>query len=816
MGEGKAHRKKKSGRKAEKRKHAVDSKKGQSQQDGGSTGRMVDKEAQRKANPKAFVFSSRGKAKIQKARSAEKDQRRMHVPAVERAVEEPPPFTVLVHGPPGVGKTTLLRCLIKHYTRQDVREIKGPITVVAGKSRRLTFLECPQDMASMLDAAKVADLVLLLIDGAFGFEMETFEFLNLLQVHGFPKVMGVLTHLDGFKDNKALKKTKKALKHRFWTEIYQGAKLFYLSGIRNGKYLKREVHNLARFISVMKFRPLTWRQTHPYLLADRFEDVTPGEALRANPKCDRDITVYGYVRGTNWRQNLVSHIAGVGDFRVNEISAMPDPCPLPGQAKKRSLNERERLIYAPMSDVGGLLFDKDAMYVEIPDWKVQYSASGTVGAHEIGGGENLVRSLQATQIGIDEKLDKSRIQLFAGGAKLTGDEANQILDKSTPGDGVNGKMMNGYRMEESEFESESNSDDEEEDDEDDEEDSEGEDDHQGRRDQDKHHGGPTDQEVVWASDGRMRRRANFKTQDIKGNEFNLDKKDVDASDSFDSDSSSEDIDSDSESEGLGGAAQWKNAMLERAAILFSTRAADLQDYIYGKRSLNSEETITRNRGAKQLSAEGVDSDDSDELFQPKARTNNRSKSESEHFQDHNSLDTSKLKMDTDILNHWEAPGAPEELRNRFVTGDWQAGEARSLARPDHDTNDGSLEHSEDEIYGDFEDLETGKVFSGSDDPATRAAALAIKAADAEEASIAAKKAAKKAAFDSEYDQAGSGKGVKDGMDGDVTKPSESKIDDDEPETYYDAIKREMAERVQRTKAAMDALDSEQRIAMEVR
>ena len=34
----------------------------------------------------------------------------------------------------------------------------------------------------MIDAAKYADLVLLMIDGGFGFEMETFEFLNLLQV----------------------------------------------------------------------------------------------------------------------------------------------------------------------------------------------------------------------------------------------------------------------------------------------------------------------------------------------------------------------------------------------------------------------------------------------------------------------------------------------------------------------------------------------------------------------------------------------------------------------------------------------------------
>ena len=63
--------------------------------------------------------------------------------------------------------------------------------------------------------------VLLLIDASFGFEMEIFEFLNVCQVHGFPKIMGVLTHLDLLKNNKALKKTKKKLKTRFWTEVYQ-------------------------------------------------------------------------------------------------------------------------------------------------------------------------------------------------------------------------------------------------------------------------------------------------------------------------------------------------------------------------------------------------------------------------------------------------------------------------------------------------------------------------------------------------------------------------------------------------------------------
>ena len=73
----------------------------------------------------------------------------------------------------------------------------------------------------MIDVAKVADLVLLMIDSSFGFEMETFEFLNICQVHGMPRIMGVLTHMDLLANQKQLKKIKKKLKHRFWTEIYQ-------------------------------------------------------------------------------------------------------------------------------------------------------------------------------------------------------------------------------------------------------------------------------------------------------------------------------------------------------------------------------------------------------------------------------------------------------------------------------------------------------------------------------------------------------------------------------------------------------------------
>lgn len=61
--------------------------------------------------------------------------------------------------------------------------------------------------------------------------------------------------------------------------------------------------------------------------------------------------------------------------QIVDINALPDPCPLPHTIKKRGLNDKERLLYAPMADVGGLLYDKDAVYIDIPDWKVRGCSS---------------------------------------------------------------------------------------------------------------------------------------------------------------------------------------------------------------------------------------------------------------------------------------------------------------------------------------------------------------------------------------------------------------------------------------------------------
>lgn len=56
---------------------------------------------------------------------------------------------------------------------------------------------------------------------------------------------------------------------------------------------------------------------------------------------------------------------GCGDAKISDICYLPDPCPLPDKLKKRSLVDKERLMYAPFSGVGGIVYDKDAVYIDL-------------------------------------------------------------------------------------------------------------------------------------------------------------------------------------------------------------------------------------------------------------------------------------------------------------------------------------------------------------------------------------------------------------------------------------------------------------------
>lgn len=362
----------------------------------------------KKRNPKAFAINAPKAAERRFRRKQDLEESRFHVPLANRTPLEPPPVVVAVVGPPLAGKTTLIKSLVKYYTRYGLNEANGPITIVSGKKRRITLIECNNDVYSMVDVAKVADLVLLMVDASFGFEMELFEFLNICQAHGFPKIMAVLTHLDLINTEAEKKRVKKMMKKRFWTEIYKGAKLSFVSGVVHGIYNKRDTQNIARHVSVMKFRPLSWQTSHPYIVVDRVEDLTDPQSVQSNRNVDRHVSMYGFVRGMSIVSNSDVHIPGGGDFRIENISKMPDPCPLPKKTDKQrgSLNQKERMIYAPFCGVGGVLCDKDAVYIDVAG---SHSFADRIATHE---SDNIVNKiLQSTQT-IDDKMKESTFQFF--------------------------------------------------------------------------------------------------------------------------------------------------------------------------------------------------------------------------------------------------------------------------------------------------------------------------------------------------------------------------------------------------------------------
>ena len=141
---------------------------------------------------------------------------------------------------------------------------------------------------------------------------------------------------------------------------------------------------------------------------------------------------------------------------MSEVSSLPDPCPHPSKGKEQSLSKKDTLLYAPLSNVGNVMVDKDAVYVEVG--KGNYTKRENilpadrerrgVEGEEGGGGfeegmydpnspAGMLKSLQDVKASIGDKMKESKLRIFKS-RKAVRAGSDSESDGESDGDGDGG------------------------------------------------------------------------------------------------------------------------------------------------------------------------------------------------------------------------------------------------------------------------------------------------------------------------------------------------------------------------------------------
>jgi ribosome biogenesis protein BMS1 len=187
---------------------------------------------------------------------------------------------------------------------------------------------------------------------------------------------------------------------------------------------------------------------------------------KENDASTRDVTLFGYVRGSRLRSGGSVHLAGAGDFALDfdAVTALPDPCPLAsssaqgGAFHKDTVREKKKnksaALHAPMADSGRVAVDrqgglsielrtvtytKKEMLPLIHQAQINQDTDRAVGSNGQPTPVDLLRSMQDVSHSLDQQLkgSKGNLQLFAGVAQNENEESSDREDDDNDNDNDN-------------------------------------------------------------------------------------------------------------------------------------------------------------------------------------------------------------------------------------------------------------------------------------------------------------------------------------------------------------------------------------------
>lgn len=232
-------------------------------------------------------------SKLDKFKSYNDEHSRVAIPNM--LYKDYAPMFISIVGPPRSGKTKLFSKIASQYTRHDVMPT-GPLTYKT-RTRRFTLYESTNSLENIIDTIKVSDLVILTVNLQVGLEKETLEAITMMNAHGQTKVLVIFTSVTN-------RPAKEAVMKRISQEFSFVVKFCDM--------INDNIEKITRTIELIKVRPIEWKCVHPHIIVDT----------------QRSDYVYGYVRGGPIKNVIDVHVPGYGDYTINDIEVLEDPCEL--------------------------------------------------------------------------------------------------------------------------------------------------------------------------------------------------------------------------------------------------------------------------------------------------------------------------------------------------------------------------------------------------------------------------------------------------------------------------------------------------------
>ena len=191
---------------------------------------------------------------------------------------------------------------------QSNQEVMHGFMEAKHEKHLIHFIPTARNIIEVLDACKVADMVLFVLSAVEEVDEFGEKLMSLIKNQGVPNVITLVQHLE-MVEVKKQKDVRKSLiyymSHHFADEI----KLYSTAD-------KEECMKCIRQITTQTPKGIAWRDKVPYLSALDWQ---------FNKTCEESgiLSITGYARGSKFHANRLVHIPELGDFQISRILASP-------------------------------------------------------------------------------------------------------------------------------------------------------------------------------------------------------------------------------------------------------------------------------------------------------------------------------------------------------------------------------------------------------------------------------------------------------------------------------------------------------------